>query len=130
MPPPPPVSSTRTVIDSLPSFTLLAEILYLRGVVQPCVSPTFVPLTHVTSSSSIGPSERLRSLPDHAAGISTTLRNQTTPSKFGRPASSQCVGSSIVFQSFASKAGSCQFAPLFALTASSNAFFHTAIFWS
>src|SRR5947209_14067994 len=64
------------------------------------------PLTKVVSRSSTGPRLSSRSFPSHSRGSLNVVRNQTTPSKPGSPASSQYCGRRIFFQPESSNEGS------------------------
>src|SRR5689334_4662509 len=81
MPPPPPVSSTRTEIRFLPPFNTPAGIEYFLCWLYELVSPTFTPFTYVTSLSSIIASSSIASLPASVVETLIVLRNQTTPSR-------------------------------------------------
>ncbi len=106
MPPPPPVSSTRTAMTLCPALSMPAGTSYARGTLYPTVAPTFTPLTQVVSMSSIMPSWSVAAAPAAPAGSSNARRNQTTPLRSGSPASSHSVGSAIVFHAAVSSAGS------------------------
>src|SRR5665811_69368 len=56
MPPPPPVSSTRTATTLRPGLSTPMETGYFRAMLYPTVVPTFTPLTQVVSMSSTIPS--------------------------------------------------------------------------
>src|SRR4051794_24425598 len=92
-----------------PDLSRFADTRYALTVSQALIPPTFVPLTHVVSLSSIGPRFSIRSLPAQLSGRLKVLPNQTTPSKSGNPAASQFVGKFIGFQLVAANDGSDQF---------------------
>src|SRR5665213_2829613 len=105
MPPPPPVSSTRTAMTLRPGLSTPGAIEYLRIRLYPKVAPTLTPLIQVVSSSSTIPSCNSAAAVAAPGGSSNVLRNQTTRFRPGSPASSQSVGKDIVFQAPSSRSG-------------------------
>ena len=109
MPPPPPVSSTRTATTLRPGLStpggdgvLAHQVVADGGADLHAVDPGGVDVVDHPQLQLAG------GVAAAAAGRSKVLRNQTTPLRSGSPASSHSVGSAIVFQPSASSAGSLQ----------------------
>src|SRR5690554_4153672 len=97
---------------AIPCLTSLAGIVYFLGMPAPSVDPIILPLNQVTSLSSTGPRESIRSFPSQFSGIVIVLLYQAKPSNSGKPLFSHGPGRDTLSHSSSGNEG-------FAATASS-----------